>query len=72
MNHPPCPSVFLSVHISCKHNSFLTDEPILMKLDTIVVNNQRRCMKEDNHCPNCFICYIFDVLVPGEVYKEAQ
>jgi len=29
-------------------------------------------MKEDNHCPNCFICYIFGVLVPGEVYKEAQ
>jgi len=36
----------LPVHMSCKCNSSLMDEPILMKLYTIAVYHM--CMKEDN------------------------
>ena len=39
-------SVCLSVHISQKRNSSWTDEPILMKLYTVVVYSLRMCMKE--------------------------
>jgi len=43
-NHP----VDLSVNIYCKLNSSLMNEPILMKLYTVVVYNLRMCIKEDN------------------------
>jgi len=43
-NHP----VRQSVHMSCKHNSRVTDGPILMKHYTVAVYNLRICMKEDN------------------------
>ena len=34
------------MHISCKHN-FLTDQPLLMKLYTVVVYNLSMYVKED-------------------------
>ena len=40
-------SVRLSI-CSCKHNSSLTDEPILMKLYAVAVHNLKMCVKEDN------------------------
>ena len=43
-NHPIC----LTVHISHKRRSFYKNEPILMKLDSVVVYNLRMCMKGDN------------------------
>jgi len=36
-----------SAHMSCKSNSSLTDEPILMKLYTVAVYHLRMYMKED-------------------------
>jgi len=39
-----CPSV--SVHISHKWNSSLTVQPILMTFYTVVVYNQRMCIKK--------------------------
>ena len=33
------------LHISCKHNSFTMDEPILIKLNTVIVHNLRMCIK---------------------------
>ena len=44
-------SISLSVQISCKRNSSLMDEPILMKLLTVGVVNLRMCMGEINPGP---------------------
>ena len=55
--HLSCPSVCLvrlSVSYACKRNSYLTDEPILMKLYTVTVYNLIICIKEDNHGPKYF------------------
>ena len=43
-----------AVSYACKRNSYLTDEPILMKLDTVAVYNLIICIKEDNHGPKYF------------------
>ena len=48
MNQPVCPSVWLS----CKLNSSLLDELILMKLYIVTVYYLRMCIKEDNPRPN--------------------
>ena len=44
----------LPVQLSCKCNSSLTDQPILMKLYTVTVFDMRICRKEDNPGPNYF------------------
>ena len=44
--------ITLSVHISCKCNSSQIDEPILMKVYTVVLYGLRMYMKEDNPGPN--------------------
>ena len=44
-NHHFRLSVCPSVHLSCKRNSSFMDEPILMKLYTVVVYKLRRCMR---------------------------
>ena len=51
-----CLSVHLSVDMSCKGNSYLTDRSILMKLYTLAVTlyGPRMCIKEDNHVRNFF------------------
>jgi len=46
-------SVHQAVHMTCKCNSSLMDEPILMKLYTVAVYNLRVYMK-DNPGPNFF------------------
>jgi len=51
---PPCLSLRLSVHMSCKHNSSHTDEPLLMTLDTVEVYDQTMCMKKEKTCPDYF------------------
>ena len=43
----PC----LSVHVSLKHNFFLTDKLILIKLYTLLVYSLRMCMIEYNSGP---------------------
>ena len=40
--------------MSCKHNSSLTDEPILMKLYTVIVYDMKMCMKKENPDSNYF------------------
>jgi len=40
-------SVLLSVQMSCKRNSSLTDEPKMMKLYTVAVYDLKMCMKGD-------------------------
>ena len=47
-------SVRLSVHMSRHCNISSTDESILTKLYTIIVNDLKMCMKEDNPSPNYF------------------
>ena len=51
-----CLSVHLSVNMSCKGNSYLTDRSILMKLYTLTVTlyGPRMCIKEDYHVQNYF------------------
>ena len=46
--------VHLSIHISCKPNSPLKDEPILLKLYTVVDYDLRMCMKNHNLDPKYF------------------
>jgi len=41
--------ICLSVHMSHKHNSSSTDEPILMKLYMVVAYDLRVSMKKVNH-----------------------
>jgi len=43
-----------SVRMFCKRKSSLTDEPVLMKLDTVAVYDLMVCMKENNRCPKSF------------------
>jgi len=43
-NYPVCPDI-------CNHNSLLTDEQILMKLNTVAVYDLRMCMKENKSDP---------------------
>ena len=58
-------SVRLSVLMSCKRNSSVMDEPLLMKLYTIAVYILMICMKEENQqCMTCFIqCSVYLQLV---------
>ena len=53
-NHPVHLYVPLSVQMSCKHNSSLTDESMLMNLNTVAKYDLRICMKEDYPGPNYF------------------
>jgi len=39
--------------MSCKHNSLIEDELILMKLYIVVVYNLRMCIKEENPGSKC-------------------